>query len=281
MVVVAEEIKRVSLEYCREVLTKNKPEEVFKEEIQLKENMHEERMLDVEGGGFIPSMNTFRKVVNKFDKSKKRNYDFLVRTGDKFKEAVFSLCRRMLMEEEFPRVFDKTTLHQIYKGKGKKEELGNSRFIHSKDWLPRLVEGIVVEEMKEDILAGASPFQIVGQPGHQPQEHLFTVKSILAKYKVEGKLALMQAYDISKFFDKEVLPDVMNTLYEMGVDKKAYRTWYKLNQNTMIRVKTGVGYSNWSSEGPMIGQGTGGGPWSARPTWIRAWWTCSMVVQMK
>ena len=116
-----------------------------------------------------------------------------------------------------------------------------------------------MEEMKEDILAGASPFQIVGQPGHQPQEHLFTVKSILAKYKVEGKLALMQAYDISKFFDKEVLPDVMNTLYEMGVDKKAYRTWYKLKQNTTIRVKTGVGYSNWSSEGPMIGQGTGGG----------------------
>ena len=41
-----------------------------------------------------------------------------------------------------------------------------------------------------------------------------------------------QTYDIYKFFDKEVLHDVMNTLYELGVDEKAYRTWYKLNENT-------------------------------------------------
>ena len=51
----------------------------------------------------------------------------------------------------------------------------------------------------------------------------------------------------------------MNTLHELGIDNKAYRTWYKLNANTRIRVKTGVGYSDWSDEGPMIGQGTGGG----------------------
>ena len=51
----------------------------------------------------------------------------------------------------------------------------------------------------------------------------------------------------------------MNTMYEMGVDMKTYRTWSKLNSNTKIRVKTGVGYTEWSSEGAMIGQGTGGG----------------------
>ena len=70
---------------------------------------------------------------------------------------------------------------------------------------------------------------------------------------------ILQAFDISNFFDKETVPDVMNTLYEIGVDKKAYRTWSLLNRNTTIRVKTGVGYSEWSQEGSMIGQGTGGG----------------------
>ena len=59
---------------------------------------------------------------------------YLVRTGDKFKEAVFKLSRRMLDEEEFPRVFDNTTLYQIYKGKGKREVLSNNRYIHSKEW---------------------------------------------------------------------------------------------------------------------------------------------------
>ena len=161
------------------------------------------------------------------------------------------------MEEEFQSKFDYTTLHQIYKGKGKKELLDNNWYIHSKDWLPRLVEGVIVDEMKDDILDGSSPYQIGGQPGHQPQEHLFTIKSIMAWYEHVGKLLMLQGFDISKFFDKEVLADVMDTLHGLGVDMKAYRTWCKLNNNTTIRVKTGVGYTEWSEEGPMIGQGTG------------------------
>ena len=38
------------------------------------------------------------------------------------------------------------------------------------------------------------------------------------------------AYNISKFFDKEVFADVINTLYEFGVDMKACRTWTKLKE---------------------------------------------------
>ena len=76
---------------------------------------------------------------------------------------------------------------------------------------------------------------------------------------MEDKMIMLQAYDISKFFDKETVPDVMNTLHEVGVDGKCYRAWALMNENTNIRVKTGVGYTAWSQEGPMIGQGTGGG----------------------
>ena len=64
---------------------------------------------------------------------------------------------------------------------------------------------------------------------------------------------------IFKYFDKEVVEDVMNTMYGMGVDMKTYRTWSKLNSKTKIRVKTGVGYTEWANERAMIGQGTGGG----------------------
>ena len=68
---------------------------------------------------------------------------------------LFKLSRIMLDDEEFPMVFDNTTLHQIYKGKG-------NRYIHSKEWFPRLVKGMVVEEMKPVILKGSSPYQIGG-----------------------------------------------------------------------------------------------------------------------
>ena len=257
--VTAKEIKRISLDYCRGVLTNNEVEKGFEKEVELKEYVHQKQMEDTSGPGFIPSRGTFNKVLKKFKANDKRNYDFLVKTVEKFQEAVFKLARRMLLEEKFPEGFDLTTLHHIYKGKGKREIMSNNRYIHIKEWLPMLAEGMVVEDMKEKILKGSSPYQIGGQPGHQPQEHLCTAKSIIAKYEMEGKIIVLQAYDISKYFDKEVVPDVMNTMNEMGIDKKAYRTWSKLNENTTIRVKTGVGYSEWSREGAMIGQGTGGG----------------------
>ena len=84
------------------------------------------------------------------------------------------------------------------------------------------------------------------------------MKSILAKHIMQCGLIVLQAYDIYNFFGKETLPDVMNTLHEVGIDDKVYMLWSKLNSNTNIRVKTDLGYSEWSQEGAMIGQGTGG-----------------------
>ena len=48
---------------------------------------------------------TFYKVIKKFSKSGKRNYDFLVKAGDNFKEAIYKMCERMFEEETFPKEF--------------------------------------------------------------------------------------------------------------------------------------------------------------------------------
>ena len=69
----------------------------------------------------------------------------------------------------------------------------------------------------------------------------------------------MQCIDIRKYFDKENLRDAFNTLYSAGVQGKVYRLWYKLNQNTRIAVKTGVGLTDERDTGETLGQGTVGG----------------------
>ena len=51
----------------------------------------------------------------------------------------------------------------------------------------------------------------------------------------------------------------MNTLHSAGVHGKAYRLWYKLNKNTRIAVKTGVGLTDERDTGETLGQGTVGG----------------------
>ena len=76
-----------------------------------------------------------------------------------FQEKVYELCQIMIQKEEIPSEFRKATLHMIYKGKGKREDLSKNRFIHSKSWFPRLVEGLVVEgALKKPLVEKSSIF---------------------------------------------------------------------------------------------------------------------------
>ena len=99
----------------------------------------------------------------------------------------------MLENEKFPSEFQNTTLHMIYKGKGKKEDLSKNRFIHSKPWFPRLVEGLVVEgALKKPLVEGSTIYQIGGQPKHRPEEMLFVMKSMIARQRMQGKEIVIQ-----------------------------------------------------------------------------------------
>jgi hypothetical protein len=118
---------------------------------------------------------------------------------------------------------------------------------------------MMVHMMKEVILSSSSVFQIGGQEGHRTQEHLFTVRSIVARETEVGRGVIFQLYDIQKFFDKENLRDVMDTLHQVGVHPKLYRSWFNLNKQTSIKVNTAVGLSESAQAGELIGQGSAGG----------------------
>ena len=225
----------------------------------MKELLHDLRSKDKSVTGNMIQFKSFEKVLEKIKKGKKKTYDFLINAGERFRAVVFNLCKRMIEEENFPKSFDKTNLVQIYKGKGRKDILSNNRFIHTKEWLPRTCESLIVGEMKDSVFQSATKFQIGGQPKHRIQEHLFTMRSMMALYEFLGIPIIIQLYDIQKFFDKENLRDVMDTLHDIGVDPKMYRTWFLLNRNTTIRVKTANGFTDWRNVGELLGQGSGGG----------------------
>ena len=98
-----------------------------------------------------------------------------------------------------------------------------------------------MDKSKQKMIEKCSKFQIGGIPKHRSQEHLFTIKSILSLYLLLNLPIFMQLYDISKYFEKEILKDAMDTLYSAGIKGKLYRLWYELYKDAQIRVKTGAG----------------------------------------
>ena len=174
---------------------------------------------------------------------------------------VYKFCLEMIQKETFPRSFKDTTLHMIFKGgKGKRHNLSDNRFVHCKPWWPRLIEGLTVEEgLKQPLIEGSSVYQIGGQPGHRAEEHVFVLKSLIARQRAQGKALIIQPSDIRKYFDKEMIEDVFLTSLKRGANPKSIRIWYKLNEGTRIQVKTGVGTSQYTEVGAIVGQGTIGG----------------------
>ena len=54
-------------------------------------------------------------IISKFKRSRKSNYDFLVKAGKGFQNSVFKFCKVMIEDEKYPESFKKTTLHMILK----------------------------------------------------------------------------------------------------------------------------------------------------------------------
>ena len=77
----------------------------------------------------------------------------------------------------------------------------------------------------------------------------------LALENKEGRIFTLT--DIVKFYDKEMLNDAILATHG-SVNKKALRVWWKMNQSTVITVKTGLGNTDTAEAGAVLGQGSKG-----------------------
>jgi len=256
LVVAAEEIKRVTLKYCETNLKQK--DDVNVKEREIKELCHKMRMEENNDEECEVGKDDFNEVIRKFRSKQTKTYDFILKASEEYREALFRLCKRFLDREDFPRRMQKTTLHMIWKRKGLPEIMKNNRFIHMKDYLARLCEAMVVGMMKEKIFASATVFQIGGQAGHSIEEHIFSLKSLIGLMEMQGRGIILTLVDIIAFFDREDILDVMDTLDTLGVDRKAARLWYKMNEETEISVKTAVGVTETVVVGALVGQGSSG-----------------------
>ena len=174
LVVSTEEIKKVTLRHIMNTFICVAPHE----DVELLVTMvnDDKRMLEADKEELDITEDDFDEPLGKLEKKNKRSYDFLLKAGKSFKIVVFKLCRRLMQAEIFPERFFETVLYQLWKKKFPKENLGNHRLIHIKDWLPKCCEALVVMKMKDAILQAGSKYQIGGISNHGVEEHLIVVK---------------------------------------------------------------------------------------------------------
>ena len=254
-----EEIKNVSLEHNKKILTKNEILPEDEAEIKRQKLAHKEIMESEDKEQWTLNFLTFIKVLSKIKEKGKNMYKNLNKSGERYQLAVFLYMSKLIKTEQLPKLFARTSLSQLWKKKGSPLDLNNMRFIHMKNWRPRLLENLVTEQMKESIVNATPKFQLGGMPGASSVEHLVVLKTWMKMLEQNKGNGIFQCWDMSKFFDKESLLDCLNTLKTAAnIDNKSYRLWYKLNEDTEISVKTSVGESKSAVVPNSIGQGSVG-----------------------
>ena len=155
------------------------PDPEVEADTNLKKQLHNMRMKDNDDEDFEIIQEDFDTVLHKFSTKGTNSYDFLLKGSAKYKDVVFKLCKSMIEKEEFPSSFRRTILNMIWKQKGPSEILTNNRFIHTKEsFLPRTCEALATNKMKQRILEKSTKYQVGGQPGHSPEEHIYSIKSV-------------------------------------------------------------------------------------------------------
>ena len=98
-----DDIINATLNYCRENLTKSKKYE----NIEWKNDSED----------YCITNEDFNTTIEKFRKKDTNTYDFIINSGNEYKNAYFNLCKRILTNEEIPIDFHNTMLKCYIKGK--------------------------------------------------------------------------------------------------------------------------------------------------------------------
>lgn len=251
------EIMKTTLEYCKNLLAKQRPAKGYEQDMESKRTLHLKRLQmkdDEEREGEI-SYDMFQKALMEMARKKSGKYNFILKSGVSYKNALFKLFRKVWEKETKPEAWRKTTILQIPKGNSEPGNLSKMRNIHLKDPVPKLFTHIVLEQVKDELMGSMTKFQLGTKKGHRSQEHVFVVMSLMKYVEIYKEGLIVNLYDISKFFDKEVKEDVLGEAYLGGLRGKKYRLINELNSNTIIKVKTALGETGEKEVEDGIAQG--------------------------
>ena len=224
-----EALKSASVDYCVKLLQNTNVDPEFKDDIDIENLLHYYRMMvNDQNDQEELTYDDFQTRNKKIGSKNGEKYKFLINAGQGFQNCLFNLFKQVWATEEKPQQWRNTIVIQLYKGKGSINEFQFQRYIHTKEEVPKYFEGIVVDKSKDKLVKGCSKFQIGGIQKHRSQEHLFTVKRVISLYVILKIPLFLQIFDLSKYFDREILKNAMDTLYNCGVTGKLYRLWYNL-----------------------------------------------------
>ena len=166
--------------------------------------------------------------------------------GEEGVDALFSLCRKIWRQEEFPEDWKRSIILPIHKKKDKLQcdnYRGISLLCHSQ----KLMASVILQRIKartEEILTEE---QAGFRPGRSTIDQLFSLRLLTQYYFEHGKDLYICFVDFQKAFDSVWRRGLWQVMRHLGYDRKIIRLLESMYRNTSssVRVGTKGELTNW------------------------------------
>ena len=138
--------------------------------------------------------------------------------------------------ENIPEELYRVEIKSLYKGKGDIGNLENHRGIFLNSNILKFFERIVLLRANDAIDSKMSPYQAGGRANYSIGEQVFILRSILEKYNYYNQPIYLQFIDLKKAFDKMVVKNILQNLWESGIRGKIWRFIKIINEKAIIRI---------------------------------------------
>ena len=180
IIVEKESLKNASVRYVSKLLTNRDPKEEYKAEFQIMENLHEIRLDEKFNEDIELTKDDFQKLLKQLSRKHKEKYQFILKAGNSYHYVLFILFKKIWETERKPASWKEKMCHQLYKGKGSKNEFSNQRFIHSKEDFPKAFEQLVISKAKPNVIENCTQFQLEPFPGTKWLNIFLSLRASLA-----------------------------------------------------------------------------------------------------
>ena len=161
------------------------------------------------------------------------------------------------MQEKIPNKLQTVYVKSMYKGKGNISELENQRGLFLGSNILKTYEKMFINRAYPVIENhGFSKFQCGGRKGHSPTDQVFALRSAIEYMQFMGKEYFVEFCDLKKAFDKMILKNVMEDLWQSNVRGRIWRNIFIINQSTDIIIKTPYGETEKVNVQQILKQGS-------------------------
>ena len=177
--------------------------------------------------------------------------------GSDLKKAILKLMNRIKMEQLYPACLEVCNISSIWKLKGSRNDFDCYRGIFSVTIFRSILGKLIYNDEYNTIDANLTDCNVGARKKRNIRDNIFVMNAILNSVKSKTEEALdFQVYDVEKCFDALWLHEVINCLYDAGLQNDKLPLLFLENSNAQVAIKTNGSISKRVNIKNIIMQGS-------------------------